>query len=152
MGTTVTHDARVVRAVSVHLAEELRERHLARSLRRRRHPDDDVPTDARAPRGGGRRMGTRKLLLRIRVVASSTKRRRESEPASSKNEGKKVAKKKKEKEKETTVYRRSNLADWRGQSDVRKRDEDSQLAVSDDNARRRATIHSSPRGVSSSRR
>jgi hypothetical protein len=86
------------------------------------------------------------LMLRIRVVASS----RESEPAARTRE-KKVAKEKK-KEKETTVYRRSNIADWRGQSDVRKRDEDSQLAVSDDNARRRTTVHSSPRGVSSSRR
>jgi hypothetical protein len=76
----------------------------------------------------------------------------QGERASSENERKKVAQRKKKKEKETTVYRRSNLADWRGQSDVRKRDEDSQLAVSDDNARRRAAIHSSPRGVSSSRR
>jgi hypothetical protein len=76
---------------------------------------------------------------------------RESEPAARTRE-KKLRKEKKKKEKETTVYRRSNLADWRGQSDVRKRDEDSQLAVSDDNARRRATVHSSPRGVSSSRR
>jgi hypothetical protein len=77
---------------------------------------------------------------------------KQGERASSENERKKSRAKKKKKEKETTVYRRSNLADWRGQSDVRKRDEDSQLAVSDDNARRRATIHSSPRGVSSSRR
>jgi hypothetical protein len=77
---------------------------------------------------------------------------KQGERASSENERKKVAQRKKRKEKETTVYRRSNLADWRGQSDVRKRDEDSQLAVSDDNARRRTTVHSSPRGVSSSRR
>jgi replication initiation and membrane attachment protein DnaB len=86
------------------------------------------------------------LMLRIRVVASAGRASQQRERE------KKSRAKKKKKEKETTVYRRSNLADWRGQSDVRKRDEDSQLAVSDDNARRRATVHSSPRGVSSSRR
>jgi hypothetical protein len=86
-------------------------------------------------------------MLRIRVVASAGRASQQRE-----REKKKSRKRKKKKEKETTVYRRSNLADWRGQSDVRKRDEDSQLAVSDDNARRRATVHSSPRGVSSSRR
>jgi hypothetical protein len=90
MGTTVTRDARVVRAVSVHLAEELRERHLARSLRRRRHPDDDVPTDARAPRGGGRRMGTRKFD----ASDSGGCFKRESEPAAE-NERKKSRKEKK---------------------------------------------------------
>jgi hypothetical protein len=94
MGTTVTRDARVVRAVSVHLAEELRERHLARSLRRRRHPDDDVPTDARAPRGGGRRMGTRKF-----DASDSGGCFKQGERASSENERKKSRAKKKKKRK-----------------------------------------------------